>query len=415
MHPVGSSMLRNQETATEAPLPDESTQRPSAANAVAPLRVPHILYVIDQLCGMGGAEHMLFEIVRRLAPSRFRCSIVTFQVDPKFEALQTIACPLTVLPLRRTYDLNAAKVALRLRKVIREENISLVHTFFETSDIWAAPVARLSGCRTLVSSRRDMGILRVKKHQLAYPFVNPLFKKVLAVSEEVRSYCLNHDHIRPQRVETLYNGVDLEEMSARALEYDARLKLKFPVGAPIISAVANIRHVKGLDVMARAAAIVCREFPDATFVIVGKVLEPETQTALETLIDSLQLRNNVRFTGQLPNPVPVLRASDVFCLPSRNEGFSNALIEAMGCGLPCVATRVGGNPEALDDGRNGFLIDSEDVISLADRILQLLRDPSRRAQMGSAARTDAEARFSMNAMMNRLMNIYDGLLAPKAS
>ena len=376
-----------------------------------PAKTPLILYVIDQLCGMGGAERMLIEIVRRLDPQRFRCSIVTFQVDPKLDALQRITCPLHILPLRRTYDFNALRMAFRLRKLIHSENVSLVHTFFESSDIWAAPVARLSGCHALVSSRRDMGILRTRKHEIAYRFVNPLFKRVLAVSGEVRSYCLNHDHLPPQRVETLYNGVDLDELSTRAVEFDARQKLLLPSDAPVISTVANIRHVKGLDVLVRAAAIVCREFPKAVFVIVGKVLVQETYADLQALIESLRLNNNVKFTGQLPNPYPVLRASDIFCLPSRNEGFSNALIEAMGSGLPCVATRVGGNPEAIDEGKNGFLVDSEDVNSLADRILQLLRDPARRREMGESARAEVEKRFSIEAMMSSLMSIYDELLA----
>jgi glycosyltransferase involved in cell wall biosynthesis len=117
--------------------------------------------------------------------------------------------------------------------------------------------------------------------------------------------------------------------------------------------------------------------------------------------------------GALANPFPVLRASNVFCLPSRNEGFSNALIEAMGCGLPCVATRVGGNAEALEEGKSGYLVATEDADAMADRILRLLRDPVLARRMGEAARETVRARFSMDAMMNRLTGIYDELLAAK--
>jgi glycosyltransferase involved in cell wall biosynthesis len=374
-------------------------------------KAPHILYVIDQICQLGGAERVLLEMIRRLPPDHFRCSVVTFQIEPRLKALENVSSRIRVLPLRRTYGLDAIKTALLIRDLIRRENVSIVHTFFETSDLWAAPIARLSGCPVLVSSRRDTGILRTRKHHLAYPIVNRLFDRVLAVSEEVRSYALNHDHLPPERVETLYNGVDLESLDTKAAEDSARLTLGLKPTSLVVSTLANIRHVKGIDVLARAAARVCLACPDVVFLAVGGVLEPETYHKLQALVDSLGIKNNFRFLGAMSNPYPVLAASDVFCLPSRSEGFSNALIEAMGSRLPCVATRVGGNAEALTEGVNGFLVSSEDADAMGDRLLRLLRDAKLRRGMGQAARQRVESHFSMNAMMSRLTAIYQELLA----
>jgi L-malate glycosyltransferase len=374
---------------------------------------PRILYVVDQLCQLGGAERAILQILRRLPPERYRASVVTFQIDEKLEELSNFPCPLHVLPLRRTYDLNAAKMAVKLKRLLESENISIVHTFFETSDIWAAPIAKWKGTRVLVSSRRDLGILRSRKHNLAYPIVNRLFDRVLAVSEEVRSFCIDHDHIPPEKVLTLYNGVDLDELSRRAMEGDAAWRTGIPDGVPLISTVANIRRVKGIDVLLRAAAMVCRAVPQAVFVIAGTVLEKQTFAELQEEVEALQLRDNFRFVGKLHNPFSLLHASAAFCLPSRSEGFSNALIEAMACGLPCIATRVGGNGEAVDDGKNGYLVDSEDADSMAGCILQLLRDSTLAQRLGQAARKTVEFRFSVQAMMDRLMSIYDELLAAK--
>jgi glycosyltransferase involved in cell wall biosynthesis len=375
--------------------------------------LPHVLYVIDQLCQLGGAERVLVNITRRIAPDRFRCSLVTFKVDPDFDLLQRIGCPIHVLPLRCTYDWQALRMALELREFVRREKVSIVHSFFETSDLWAAPIAKWSGCPVMVSSRRDMGILRGRKHKLAYPIVDRLFDRVLAVSDEVRSYCLNHDRLRPEKVETLYNGIDVDELSANATEYDAREQFALPPTAPVISTLANVRAVKGLDVLVQAAALVCGEFPNAMFLIGGSVLEPELYSGLLSLVASLRLDKNVRFLGNVSNPAPLLRASDLFCLPSRSEGFSNALVEAMASGLACVATRVGGNAEALGEGTSGYLVASEDARALADRIVRLLRNPELRREMGRAARRSVEERFSMQAMMSRLMNVYDELLELK--
>lgn len=389
------------------------TDQESASNKAVSGKIPHVLYVIDQICQLGGAERVLLEMIRRLPSDRFRCSVVTFQIEPGLKAFESGSSPVRVLPLRRTYDFGAIKTALVLRDFIRRENVSIVHTFFETSDLWAAPIARLSGCPVLVSSRRDMGILRTRKHHFAYPIVNRFFDRVLAVSDEVRSYALNHDHLAPQRVETLYNGVDLEALDAKAAEVSPLLGLRLKSTSLVVSTLGNIRHVKGIDIFARAAARVCHVYPDAVFLVVGGVLEPESFRKLLALVDSLGIKDNFRFLGAMSNPYPVLAASDVFCLPSRSEGFSNALIEAMGFRLPCVATRVGGNAEALTEGVNGFLVENEDADAIADRLLRLLRDPNLRRGMGQAARQTVETRFSMNAMMSRLTEIYDELLAAK--
>jgi L-malate glycosyltransferase len=202
-------------------------------------------------------------------------------------------------------------------------------------------------------------------------------------------------------------------LEAKANEGDAREELRLAIDVPVVSTLANIRHVKGIDVLVRAAQRVCREIPNVKFLVVGSVLEAETMTSLRAQVESLQLAANFHFVGGLTNPFPVLRASNVFCLPSRNEGFSNALIQAMGCGLPCVATRVGGNGEALEEGQSGYLVASEDADAMADRILRFLRDPALAQQMGQTARETVSARFSMDAMMNRLSAIYDELLAAK--
>jgi L-malate glycosyltransferase len=389
------------------------TGQESSSNKAVSGEVPHILYVIDQICQVGGAERVLLEMIRRLPQDRFRCSVVTFQIEPGLKALENVTAPVRVLPLRRTYDIGAVRIALLIRDLIRRENVSIVHTFFETSDLWAAPIARLSGCPVLVSSRRDMGILRARKHHFAYPIVSRLFDRVLTVSEEVRSYAVNHDRLSPGRVETLYNGVDLETLDAKAAEDDARLRLGIKSSSLVVSTLANIRHIKGIDVLARAAARVCLADPDVVFLVVGGVLEPETFRKLQELVDALGIKENFRFLGAMSNPYPVLAASDAFCLPSRNEGFSNALIEAMGFRLPCVATRVGGNAEALIEGVNGFLVESENAEAMGDRLLGLLRDPQLRRGMGQAARQTVESRFSMNAMMTRLTDIYQELLAAK--
>ncbi len=376
---------------------------------------PRVLYVIDQIRQLGGAERMLIEMANRLAQDRYSCSILTFDLDPDLSALSKLSVPLRSLPLRRTYDWNAAKAAIKLRQIIKNEKISIVHTFFETSDLWAAPIAKFAGAPFLISSRRDMGILRDGKHHLAYPFANRIFDKVLVVSNEVKKFAMEHDRLPAKQVEVLYNGVDFSEIDKQIHAYSVREVLGIPTAAPIISLLANIRRLKGIDVLIQSAVKVCAEFPATRFLVAGATLEPDTMKDLEHAVACLGLGDNFLFPGQLSNPYPLLYGSDVFVLPSRTEGFSNALIEAMACGLPCVATRVGGNAEAIEEGISGYIVQSEDPDALADRILRLLRDPEAARRMGNSARESARKRFDIDAMMSRLMNVYDELLEAKGA
>jgi len=398
------------ETPAVRPLGDASA-RPSAQPDRADR--PHILYVIDELCEMGGAERVLLNMIRLLPRERFRCSLVTFKIEPSLRIFENFPCPWHLFPMRRTYDWNALRVANQIRRLIRSQRVRIVHTFFETSDLWGGLVAKLSGEPVLVSSRRDMGILRRPIHDRAYRLLNPMFDLVLTVSEEVRAFCMRQDHLAPEKVATLHNGIEIDKAATATDSAALRAQLKLSGASHIICAVAHIRRVKGLDIFVQAAAKVCREFPHAVFVVVGGNHEPEYFRELQRLTESLGLNDNIRFLGRREEVFPLLKMSDVFCLPSRSEGFSNALVEAMACSLPCVATRVGGNAEALQDGQNGFLVEPEDASATADRILTLLRQPEWARRMGHAARQTVEEKFTQEAMMKNLVGVYERLLAAK--
>jgi L-malate glycosyltransferase len=367
----------------------------------------HVLFIIDQLCETGGAERVLLNTIRLLPKNRFRCSLITFKIDPGIPLFQDLPCPHFVLPLTNTYDRKAIGVARKIGKFIREEKVQIVHTFFETSDLWAGLISKISSRIMLVSSRRDMGILRSKKHNIGYRVLNRLFDLVLTVSEEVRRFSIEKDHLPPEKVITLYNGLDLSGISIA----DATSRRQRPVGiaraVPLIVTVGHVRRIKGIDVLVETAPKVLREFPDAVFLVIGRNSEPAHFRELELRIAELGIQANVRFMGESENIMSVLRMCDIFFLPSRSEGFSNALIEAMACGLPCVATRVGGNAEAVEEGRSGYLFESEDSEAAAARIISLLRDPELAQEMSVVGRQIVHERFTAGVMIERLIAYYD--------
>jgi glycosyltransferase involved in cell wall biosynthesis len=369
-----------------------------------------VLFIIDQLCEAGGAERALLQTIRLLPKDRFRPSLITFKIDTRFELFRDLPCPAYIFPLRRTYDWNALKTARTIRKFIRQERIDIVHTFHETSDLWAGLISRMKGGPCIVSSRRDMGIQRSPKHNVAYRLLNTNVDLVLAVSEEVRRYCIERDRLPPGKVATLYNGLDLDKINQLNGVDGVRLSRGISPDTPLILTVGHVRRVKGTDVLVETAAKVVPYFPQALFLVVGRICEPDYLQEIESRIRELGLQTNVRFLGEYSEVYSLLKSGSVFFLPSRSEGFSNALLEAMACGLPSVVTRVGGNAEAIEEGRNGYVIESEDADAAADRIVRLLRDPVQAKRMGENGRRSVEEKFTADGMIGQLIAHYELLL-----
>jgi glycosyltransferase involved in cell wall biosynthesis len=247
-----------------------------------------------------------------------------------------------------------------------------------------------------------MGILRKPKHRIAYHLMARIPHAVTAVSDAVRQYCVQVDGINSTRVHKIYNGLNIERF--------ANTRHRSRAGSLIIS-VGNIRRIKGHDIFIRAAAIVAKRFPQARFSIAGEVLEPEYFQELLILIDSLGLADRFHFEDGVTDLPSFLAEAEIFVLPSRSEGFSNALIEAMAASLPVVATRVGGNPEAVEDGVTGLLVPSEDPDAMADALQELLSDSERSRAMGEAGRHLAIREFSNERVVNQVADIYRHLLS----
>ncbi|MGP8270795.1 MAG: glycosyltransferase family 4 protein [Terracidiphilus sp.] len=377
---------------------------PSGITNAAEGDLPHILFVVDQLRTLGGGERIALKLAALLPRYGYRASILTFSADPECAALKSPPCPIYLLPLQSTFDLTALRAAFELRRFLKQQRIQIVHTFFESSDIWGGLVTKTMSKAKLVWARRDMGILRTRKHQIAYRLMAGMPDAVFAVSEQVRRHSIEVDRIDPARIQTIYSGLNLEDwdMAPR------------PVKAPgefLVTTVGNIRRVKGHDVLIRAAAAVVKQFPKVTFSIAGDVLEAGYFVELQSLVKDLKLGSHFRFDGGVTNLRQHLAAADIFVLPSRSEGFSNAIVEAMAASLPVVATNVGGNREAVKDGISGFIVPSDDPDAVSAAILKLLSDPSLARAMGTAGRNLAAERFTVEAMMNWTASAYRNLLS----
>lgn len=367
--------------------------------------LPHVLLVVDQFPKtLGGGERIVLRLAALLPRYGYRASILTFFVHPECRGLESPPCPIYVLPLHRTYDVKAFNAALALRKFISAQQIQLVQTFFESSNIWAGFVTKMLSNAKLISSRRDMGILRARKHQIAYRLMARVPDAVFCVSEQVRRHCIEVDRIDPARVHTIYNGLDLADWNPVGRSAKSS-------GEVHITTLGNIRRVKGHDILIKAASQVVACFPKVSFSIAGEPLESDYLRELKALVEDLNLRESFHFIGGVRDVHKHLSEAEIFVLPSRSEGFSNAIVEAMAASLPVVATDVGGNAEAVKDGITGFIVQPENPGALSAAIIRLLSDPSHARAMGDAGRSRAEEMFTTDAMMKRIVGTYGDLLS----
>jgi glycosyltransferase involved in cell wall biosynthesis len=356
--------------------------------------------VLDQFPEtLGGGERVILKLARLLPLYGYKASILTFAIHPRSNLPSDRDFPIYLLPLQRTYDLNAIRASFIFKKFIRQQKIEIVQTFFESSDLWAGFVTKIMTNAKLVWSRRDMGILRTNKHHLAYRLLSNFPDAVFAVSDQVRQQCIDVDRVEPQRVYTIYNGLDI-------LSWPEPSRSATSAGLVSIVSVGNIRRVKGHDIFIRAAAQVLLRFDHVKFSIAGAILEPDYFIELQQLVESLGLKNKFHFLGGTVDLREYLAEATIFVLPSRSEGFSNAIIEAMAASLPVVATTVGGNAEAVVDGVSGYLVPPDDAGALALAIEKLLSNPSKAASMGASGRSLVIQKFTVDAMMKSMTDWY---------
>ncbi len=371
----------------------------------------NIVFITDSLVNLNGAERNLFEIVTRLDRKRFNPVVMGFKSGLAAEKLRENGIEVVDLQIGRIYSLPALVKAARFFSYLKSKKIDLVVTYHEGSDFWAGATAWLAGIPVRISSRRDMGYKLKKSHILMYRMVNnKLFTRIIAVSNAVRNVIFEREHTLWSKIVTIPNGTDIARFNQPVDPASAREKLGILSNSPVVGIISGLRPIKGLENFIKSAARVKQENPDARFLIVGWSGDKKYREKLFKLTDELGIREKVIFAGQRDDIPQLLAVMDIFVNSSYNEGFSNAIIEAMAASKPVIATNGGGNPEAVIPGETGILVPPEDDAALAEAVIKLLEDPQIREKMAVAGREKVESEFSVELMVEREEKLFERLL-----
>jgi glycosyltransferase involved in cell wall biosynthesis len=378
-----------------------------------------VAYVLPGL-GRGGTERHVLELASRLDRSRFSpCVISTAPDDTMERDFTERGIPvgrleykgLSLHPSRAAHLFRDARDFFRsFGRILAEHRVSVLHTYLPAANVLGMTAAVWNRTRVRIVSKR--ALCRYKEGRPAYSLFEDLANLVSdavmvnsrAVAEDVR----RTERFVGRKMFLVYNGLDIHGDSGGVERLPLPPDLGLPSDALPVTYVANIREDKAHLCLVEAAREVVAAVPSTRFLLVGR--EDREAAAVRAKIRELGLGGHVVLAGSRRDIPAILRATRVVAHPGEQEGFSNAILEAMAAGTPVVAARAGGNPEAVSEGETGLLVPPRDPTALASAILGLLGDPERAEAMGRAGRERARKHFSLAAMVTAVEETYLELL-----
>ncbi len=299
------------------------------------------------------------------------------------------------LGVRKLLGRTAYRAAKHLRDEWRQLPPDIVQAYFLDSSYFAVALARRVGVPHVLRVRNNLGYWLTPRHRLLNRLIRPWVHLSLTNSETGREALIKQDGLSPEQVVMIENGVDLDRFG--------------DVNPPMFSTtvrvgcVANLRPVKNIDGLLRAAQLVLDRCPQVVFEVAG---EGEERAKLGALHRELNLGSRLVFRGRVDDVPGFLRTLDVAVLPSHSESLSNAVLEYMAAGRAIVATDVGANAKLIAHGREGVIVPPGNDAAFADGIVLLVQNPTQARDMARLARVRVASGYSRDAMRQKFEALY---------
>ena len=359
---------------------------------------------------VGGAELQMFLLAKFLNKEEFQpilaCS--NFENLNKWcENFEKEGIKVIRMRVKGKHDIKHYSL---LKKILKNEQIDILH-----AHVWNPASCRFA---FLAAKARKTKIIVTEHDPFRLPFLKDIFKKytlklvsrVIAVSEENKKTLQKLYPKFSKKIETIHNGLDLvwwESQLLRFTDLDYK-KIKKEIflaheHSLIIISIAELHERKGLKYLISAFAKAAKKFPNTKLVILGEGTERKN---LEHQIEKEKMEKHIALLGHRKEIPKLLKSADIFVLPSRREAFGYVNLEAMTIPLPIIATRTGGIPEVIQNGKNGLLVEPENIEEMGNALINLIGDEKLRKKMADEGKKILEKKFSAKIMAEKYEKIY---------
>ena len=346
----------------------------------------------------GGALQVLY-LIKGLRERGIYSILVCTAGSKIFSEAKAFADKIYAIPMRGDVDI---LFIWRLMRIIKKENPDIVHLHSRRgADVLGGIASKLSGLKTILTRRVD---------NPESPFIVThkyrLYDKVIVISEGIKKI-LKQEGIPLEKIECVHSAVDIEKYSISCDKGWIIKEFDLPSSSKLIGVIAQLIKRKGHIYLIKAIPEVLNFFPEARFIFFGKgYLEDE----LRRLCKIMEIENYVIFAGFRDDIGRILSCLDLLVHPAEMEGLGVSLLQASASGAPIVAADVGGIPEIVKDGINGFLVPPKNPGEIAKAIIKVLSNPALAKEMGRAGRRIVEKEFSIDKMVNGNLLVYKEIL-----
>lgn len=365
---------------------------------------------------IGGTERQVLNLTNGLDPEQFESHMGCLnKVGPLLGEVTSRGIPVSEYKTKNLYNLGAMNARLRFARYLRQHAVELVHSYGFYSNVFAIPAARFARAPVVIASIRDCGEALTTTQNRVQKMFCRMADCILTNAEGVRTWLLDQGY-PAGKIQVIRNGI----VRSRSADGRPAGKLRWELGlaadTPLVAVLSRLNPMKGIEYFLEAAVAVSRRFPAVRFLIIGGANYNgggSYKCEIEKHAADLGLGSRVIFTGFRTDVREILQEINVTVLPSLSEGLSNSLLESMAAGVPAIATRVGGTPEAVEDGTTGLLVPPRDSGALAQAMTLLLESPELARSFGEAGRRRVDTLFSIEKMVHQTETLYLSLLSAK--
>ena len=370
----------------------------------------NVLYTIPSL-EIGGTEMQLALLVRRLLKTEYTPHVLcALEEGPLAEPIRKMGIAVDCLNAKKCIS---ARVCSQVKIFCKEWKIDLLHTYLFGMDLGAVHGARSAGVKAVITSRRQIPDWKTWYHLKAQRMANKRTDRVVCNAAAVRDYICDQEGLPREKTKVIYNGFPEESIPERPLltpeppKREALRSLMIEPDEKVICCVANFSEVKNHRRLLDAFRKVLLQGVKVRLVLVG---DGPLRKPMELYAEQNSLGRATVFLGHRLDRLKILGECHALILPSLNEGFPNAVLEAQALGIPVVASDRGGIPELIEHGETGWLFDPTDKKKIAGAIWTALHQEEDAIRVARNAQKQARERFTARNLVAEHVLLYDQLL-----